>query len=124
MKIHLTLSQILENTSSLKQNLIKTEKAITDLEKSLNDLAQDPKMIESMLLMQADIRAGNRAQYNARDYYHNIIIDRLFKQVRERAWDDIRYYPDVLPVIQQQESKEQAQAFKQFQSFNLNNMYK
>ena len=74
--------------------------------------------------MQADIRAGNRARFNARDYHHNIVIDRIFKQVRELAWDDIRYYPEVLPVVQLQETKSRDQALKQFQSYNLNNMYK
>ena len=71
-----------------------------DLEKTLNDLAQDPKIIASMRLMQADIRAGNRARFNARDYYHNIVIDRIFKQVRELAWDDIKLSAEVLPVVQ------------------------
>ena len=95
-----------------------------DLEKTLNDLAQDPKIIASMRLMQADIRAGNRARFNARDYYHNIVIDRIFKQVRELAWDDIKLSAEVLPVVQLQESKSREQAIKQFQSYNLNNMYK
>ena len=39
-----------------------------------------------MATMRADIRAGNRGQYNARDYYHNIVIDRLFKRARLAAW--------------------------------------
>ena len=41
--------------------------------------------------MRADIRAGNRGQFNARDYYHNIVIDRLFKETRRLAWNSIKY---------------------------------
>ena len=38
-----------------------------------------------MELMLADIRAGKRADYDARDYNHNIVIDRLFKNARIAA---------------------------------------
>ena len=31
------------------------------------------------------LRAGRRAQFNARDYYHNIIIDRLFRRARRTS---------------------------------------
>ena len=53
------------------------QKAIGDqnLELDLDKLATDKRILASIEQMYADIRAGKRAQYNARDYYHNIIID-------------------------------------------------
>ena len=36
--------------------------------------------------MYADIKSGRRGDFDARDYYHNRVIDRLFKQAKARAW--------------------------------------
>ena len=57
-----------------------------NLERELDKLAVDPKIIASMEQMYADIKAGLRAQYDARDYYHNIMIGRLFDRARKKAW--------------------------------------
>ena len=61
-----------------------------NLELDLMRLAKDPRILESIKLMQADIRAGKRGDYNARDYYHNVVIDRLFKDARVLAWNSIK----------------------------------
>ena len=93
------------------------------LEEKLEELARDPKVIASMELMRADIRAGNRGQFNARDYYHNIVIDRLFKRTRRLAWNSIKYREDILQLIREQKQKKLEQDFKTSQS-SLLTMYK
>ena len=95
-----------------------------NLEAQLEKLSQDPEMIASMKLMRKDIRAGNRAEYNARDYKHNIVIDRLFKEVRRLAWNDIKYRQDILALTQEQKQKKVQQEFKTRESNNLLSMYK
>ena len=77
-----------------------------------------------MQQMRADIRAGNRGQFNARDYYHNIVIDRLFKRTRIAAWNSIKYREDIYNIIEEQRAKKQSQQFKSSQTYNLINMYK
>ena len=95
-----------------------------NLEAQLEKLSKDPEMIASMKLMRKDIRAGNRAEYNARDYKHNIVIDRLFKEVRRLAWNDIKYRQDILALTQEQKQKKVQQEFKTRESNNLLSMYK
>ncbi len=95
-----------------------------NLEAQLEKLAQDPKAIASMNLMRADIRAGKRAEFNARDYYHNIMIDRMFKEARRLAWNDIKYRSDILALISEQKQKKLEQEYKTNQSNNLLTMYK
>ena len=95
-----------------------------NLERKLGKLAKDPKIIESMNLMRFDIRSGNRGQFNARDYYHNIVIDRLFKQTRVLAWNDIKYKEHIYNLIKEQDQKKLNRKFKKAQSANLLTMYK
>ena len=77
-----------------------------------------------MNLMRADIRAGKRAEFNARDYYHNIMIDRMFKEARRLAWNDIKYRQDIMALIDEQRRKKLEQEYKTNQSNNLLTMYK
>ena len=102
------------------------DRAIGDLnlELDLNELAKDPKIIESIRLMQADIRAGKRGDYNARDYYHNIVIDRLFKDARVLAWNSIKDEAPIYDLRQQQLATKDLQDYKKFESYSLTNMYK
>tara|TARA_R100000152_G_C6541835_1_gene19687 strand:- start:36 stop:506 length:471 start_codon:yes stop_codon:yes gene_type:complete len=95
-----------------------------NLERELEKLSKDEKMLASLELMRADIRAGNRGQFNARDYYHNIVIDRLFKQARVLAWNSIKYRPHIYNLRMEQERTDLAQRYKQMESINLLNMYK
>ena len=95
-----------------------------NLELKLDELAQDPKILQSIALMKSDIRAGRRGEYDARDYYHNIMIDRLFKRVRKLAWDSIKYQKNIYALRMQQSSKQTLQAIKKAQSYNVQNMYK
>jgi hypothetical protein len=95
-----------------------------NLEGQLEKLSKDPKAIASMKLMQKDRRSGNRAQYNARDYYHNIMIDRMYKEVRRLAWNDIKYRQEILALTAEQNQKKLQQEYKTRESNNLLSMYK
>ena len=95
-----------------------------NLEYDLDQLAKDERILASIQLMKADIRAGKRGEYNARDYYHNLVIDKLFKDARIAAWNEIKNEEAIYDLrILQQETK-QLQDFKKFESYNLIDMYK
>ena len=72
--------------------------------------------------MYADIRAGKRAQYNARDYYHNIIIDRLFRKARRIAWAQVRNLPEAQELIKEQRKRDIAQRQKRKNTANILNI--
>ena len=74
--------------------------------------------------MYSDIRAGRRAQFNARDYYHNRIIDRLFKQAKARAWASIKDDPRIAKVVEEQRLEKVRQVDKRQASANILNIYK
>ena len=96
-----------------------------NLEYELNKLAKDPKIIASMQLMYSDIRAGRRGDFNARDYYHNQVIDQLFKKIRKSAWRDIMYVSEVSILIAEQKAKKAQQNEKSIESsYSLLTMYK
>tara|TARA_R100001443_G_scaffold52177_1_gene63902 strand:- start:200 stop:3916 length:3717 start_codon:yes stop_codon:yes gene_type:complete len=95
-----------------------------NIELQLDELALDPKIQQSIALMRADIRAGKRGEFNARDYYHNIVIDRLFKKVRKYAWNSIKNQKAIYALRMEQQGKDTSQAMKKAQSYNLQNMYK
>ena len=95
-----------------------------NLEYDLDKLAKDERILASIQLMKADIRAGKRGEYNARDYYHNLVIDKLFKDARIAAWNEIKNEEAIYDLrILQQETK-QLQDFKTYESYNVLNMYK
>ena len=95
-----------------------------NLEYELDKLSRDPDMIASMKLMISDIKAGRRGEFDARDYYHNQVIDRLFKNARKVAWNKIKYNDNIAALIAEQEEKRTKQFSKKFSSYNLQNMYK
>ena len=70
----------------------KYQKAIGDLnlEKELTKLSRQKKIIESILEMEKDIRDGNRGAYEAKDYYHNKMIGKIFTKARKQAWLNIQ----------------------------------
>ncbi len=95
-----------------------------NLELELNKYANDKRMIASMEEMYADIRAGKRAQFDARDYYHNRVIDRLFKQAKIRAWASIKDDSKIAEVIEKQRLEKLAKVNKRTASANILNIYK
>ena len=90
-----------------------------NLERELDKLSNDPKIIASLELMRSDIRNGRRGDYNARDYYHNRIIDRLFKNVRLAAWNKIKNRSEIQALMREQANISYMQGLKQFESSNL-----
>ena len=97
---------------------------VQNLERELDKLAKDPKMIASMEKMYEDIRFGKRGQYDARDYYHNIIIKRLFDRARKVAWSTISQENDIAQLVTEQEARKELQELKQAQTANILNIYK
>jgi len=95
-----------------------------NLERKLDKLAKDPKILASIDQMYADIRAGKRGQYNARDYYHNIIIKRLFDEARDIAWNQVSLNVETAKLIREQEVEKQLRTTKRNETANLLNIYK
>ena len=95
-----------------------------NLERELDKLAVDPRIIASMEKMYADIKKGLRDQYDARDYYHNIMIDRLFQQARRRAWAQMRTNPEAIELMDEERQKRVRKLTKKQETRNLINIYK
>ena len=74
--------------------------------------------------MYEDIRSGRRADFNARDYWHNRAIDRLFQRARRVAWASIKNDSDILKLIEEQRRKNVAQLQKRNTTANILNIYK
>ena len=95
-----------------------------NLERELDKLAVDPKILASMEQMYADIRAGKRAQYDARDYYHNIIIDRLFQRARRRAWAQLTSNQEAVELMEEARLKRVRKLQKKRETRNILNIPK
>tara|TARA_Y200000002_G_scaffold39215_1_gene28607 strand:+ start:6704 stop:10402 length:3699 start_codon:yes stop_codon:yes gene_type:complete len=106
------------------RSMLQREIGNQNLEYKLDKLRKDPKIIASMKLMYSDIKAGRRSEFDARDYYHNRIIDQMFKKARVLAWRKLTDYPEIDKIIQEQKIKKEAQIQKQFASANILNIYK
>ena len=97
---------------------------LQNLERELDKMAVDPRMLASMDKMYEDIRSGRRAEYDARDYYHNIMIKRLFDRARQQAWASISTRYDVAEAIRDRRARELTQQTKQDTTANILNIYK
>ncbi len=106
------------------RSMLQREIGNQNLEYKLDKLRKDPKIIASMKLMYSDIKAGRRSEFDARDYYHNRIIDQMFKKARVLAWRKLTDYPEIEKIITEQKIKKEAQIQKQFASANILNIYK
>ena len=95
-----------------------------NLERELDKLAVDPRIIASMEKMYDDIRKGLRSQYDARDYYHNIMIDRLFQQARRRAWAQMRTNPEAIELMDEERLKRVRKLTKKQETRNILTIYK
>ncbi len=80
------------------------QKAIGDqnLEAALNKLARDPRVIQSLEYMQADLNAGRREMDPRSAYVHNQLIHRLFQDARRKAWAQLMSDPEVIELINEQ----------------------
>ena len=82
----------------------KYQKAIGDqnLERQLNKLAEDPKILESIEIMHQDIKDGNRGDYESADYLHNKRIKIIVDKARKKAWGTIMRDPSVQNLVEQE----------------------
>ena len=80
------------------------QKAIGDqnLEAQLNKLAMDPRVIQSLQYMNADLNAGRREMDPRSAYMHNQLIHNLFQTARRKAWATLMNNPEVLELIKEQ----------------------
>ena len=56
--------------------------------------------------MHRDIRNGDRGAYEAKDYYHNIIIGKAFDKARAIAWSTIVMDRDIQELKAEQREKD------------------
>ncbi len=117
-----------DSTNLTDQPVIRSmfQKAIGDqnLERQLDKLAVDPRAIRSLEQMNKDIRDGKRAQYDARNYWHNGKIDQLFQEARKKAWASIMNDPRVQEVMKEQKEAKRAKVIKMRDTTNILNIYK
>ena len=84
----------------------------TNLETKLTRLAKDPKIIESMQIMQKDINSGKRSDYQPEDYYHVRMIDFLVQEARDRGWAKIMNDPRITKLEIEDKKKKQKRILK------------
>ena len=81
---------------------------VQNLEAKLARLARKRGMINSIEQMYRDIRSGRRGEFEARDYPHNIAIDKIFRQARKIAWAQVlRSNPKALSLSSENYYKKQ-----------------
>ena len=100
------------------------QKALGDqnLERQLDKLATDARALASLAEMQKDIRNGDRAKYDARNYWHNGKIDQLFQEARKVAWAQIMNNPEVQEIITEQKNKKRAKLLKMRDTTDILNL--
>ena len=104
----------------------KFQKAIGDqkLEAKLNTLAKDPKIQESLNIMHNDINSGNRGDYDAMDYFHNLKIDAIFQRARRKAWASIMNDPRIVELQKRKLLIDQSKYRKKEQTSDILSIYK
>ena len=104
----------------------KFQKALgmQNLERTLDKLSKDPKIIASIEEMHKDIKNGDRGKYQSQDYYHNRIIGAAFTKARKIAWNSIKMERDIQELIIAQRDVKLARKLKTQQTANILNMYK
>jgi len=102
------------------------QKAIGDqnLERQLDKLAVNPRVIASLEEMHNDIRNGDRGVYEAKDYFHNQKIDQIMQKARGLAWKQIMKDPLIQALITEQVDKRRDRLLKSKQSANILSIYK
>jgi len=73
-----------------------------NLERQLDKLAENPKVLASLETMHRDIRSGNRGEYEGGDYFHNKKIDAIFQRARRTAWASIMQDPRIQSLMTEQ----------------------
>ena len=110
--------------SPLIRSMFQQAIGAQNLERKLDKLSEDPKVLESLEIMQRDIQNGDRGTFEATDYYHNGKIDQIFQDARRRAWASIMYQPEVQVLINEQKEANKKRYQKTKETANIINMYK
>ena len=55
--------------------------------------------------MHNDIKAGNRGEYEGKDYFHNMKIDNIMDEARRKAWAKIMNDTNVQSLVEEQKQK-------------------
>jgi hypothetical protein len=102
------------------------QKAIGDqkIEAKFNTLAENPKILESLAIMEQDRNSGRKADYDSMDYYHNLQIDRIFQEARRNAWAKIMGDPRILELKKEALTRKQAKYRKKDQTRDILSIYK
>ena len=95
-----------------------------NLERKLDKLAENPKVIASLEEMHADIRSGKRGEFEAKDYFHNQKIDQILQEARRLAWAAIMEEPMIQTLITEQTEKKRQRYLKTQQTTDILSMYK
>ena len=74
--------------------------------------------------MRKDIRDVKRAEYDARNYWHNGKIDQIFQEARRKAWASIMGRPEVVELIEEQKEKKRNKYLKEIQTNEILNFGK
>ena len=94
------------------------------LDVKLERLARNPRILASIEQMNRDIASGQRALYEAKDYYHYQVIDDIFEDARNVAWARMTALPEVALLREKERLKNVKRLQKTDQSANLLSMYK
>ena len=76
-----------------------------NLERKLDKLAENKKVLESIEIMHNDIKTGNRGEYEGKDYFHNMKIDNIMDEARRKAWAKIMNDTNVQSLVEEQRQK-------------------
>ena len=84
------------------------QKAIGDqnIEAKLDKLAKDPKILNSLREMNADLNAGLREKDPMLSYFHNKKIKNLFDEAKKIAWAKISKDPQIKALIEEEKQKQ------------------
>ena len=96
-------------------------------ELKLDRLANDPKILESIALMEKDRNSGFRGAFSSMDYYHNMKISQMIEKARRSAWATIQNDPQVRALRKEQMEKKRLKYLKKVQTRSITpilNMYK
>ena len=95
-----------------------------NLEVDLIKLSKDPRIIASIEQMDKDRAAGNRADFEPMDYYHNKVIRRLFARAERIAWAEVSGDARAQEIRKERLEKKIQRQEKGRQSGNILNIYK
>ena len=106
------------------RSLFQQAIGLQNLERKLDKLAKDKRIIASINQMYADIKSGRRGDFDVRDYYHNQIIEQIFSTARRKAWASISNKQAVQKLILETRSGKVEQLQKRVNTANILNIYK